>query len=123
MLKKIVLVFFILITINTYVYSSTETVDTAQIINEQSQALDIPSFLNESESYIKSAFPDMDMSSMFNSAITGKIDNKTIWSSILNLFAKEIVSAIKLLAGILVIVVLHSIIKSISDGLENKGVS
>lgn len=42
---------------------------------------------------------------------------------LVNLFGKEIKSTIKILGSILIIIIIHSILKSISDGLENKSIS
>ena len=55
--------------------------------------------------------------------IKGNIDNKTIGKKILNIFFKEAADAIKSLSTIIVVIIISSIFKSISDGLENKGVA
>jgi len=60
---------------------------------------------------------------MLNSAIKGKIDNKTIYKKIINLLGKEVKTGIKSLVSILIIIVIHSILKSISENLQNDNVS
>ena len=79
-------------------------------------------FVKEANKFTKDIFSDTDMGDVLNSAISGKIDNKKIFFSVWNLFGKEFTSCITGIASIIVIIVIHSIIKSISDGLENKGI-
>ncbi len=63
------------------------------------------------------------MGELFSAAITGNIDNSTIAKSIVGIVGKEILDCITVLGSIIVIIVIHSILKSISEGLENKSVS
>ena len=63
------------------------------------------------------------MGELLNSAISGKVDNRKIFLSVWNLFGKEFTSCITGASTIIVIIVIHSIIKAISDGLENKSIS
>ena len=60
---------------------------------------------------------------MLNSAIKGEIDNSSFFSGIGKLLGTEVKEAITVLGSILVIIVIHSILKSISENLENKAVS
>ena len=57
---------------------------------------------------------------MFNSAITGNINNKTIINDILKILGKEIVGSVAVIGSIILIIIIHSIFKSLSEGLENK---
>ena len=66
---------------------------------------------------------DIDIGELLQSAISGNINNDTFFKKIVNLFGKEIKSTIKILGSILIIIIIHSILKSISDGLENKSIS
>ena len=93
------------------------------IIESQKESLDMQGFVKEANKFTKDIFSDTDMGDVLNSAISGKIDNKKIFFSVWNLFGKEFTSCITGIASIIVIIVIHSIIKSISDGLENKGIS
>lgn len=85
--------------------------------------LNISDFINEAQNYTEESFPNLDINELLNSAISGKVDNKSIYSSIFLLLGKEIVSVLRILATVLLIVVIHSLLKSISDNLENNGVS
>lgn len=60
---------------------------------------------------------------MFNSAITGNINNKTIINDILKILGKEIVGSVAVIGSIILIIIIHSIFKSLSEGLENKTIS
>lgn len=117
MLKKIILIFFLFISI------SNTSIATEEIISEQMEILNIPKFLNESEKYTKDAFPNLDIDSILNSAIGGKIDNTNLYSGIFSIFGKEITNVLKTLGTIILIIVIHSLLKSFSENLGNAEVS
>lgn len=85
--------------------------------------LNIPDFINKSEDYTKENFPNLDINELLQSAISGKVNNKTIYSSILSLFGKEVISTLRILANVLLIIVIHSLLKSVSENMGNGGVS
>lgn len=60
---------------------------------------------------------------MLNCAIKGQVDNKKVLSKFYGLFGKEFKTTLATLSSILVIVVIHSILKSISESLENDNIS
>ena len=123
-MKKIIIVLIILLVcIPNVVHATNETVSEENIIESQQETLGINSFIDEADKYTKNIYKDIDMGELFSSAITGNIDNETIIKSILNNLGGEVIDAITILVSILVIIVIHSILKSVSDGLENKGVS
>ena len=123
-MKKIIIVLIILlIFIPNVARATNETVSEENIIESQQETLGINSFIDEADKYTKNIYKDIDMGELFSSAITGNIDNETIIKSILNNLGGEVIDAITILVSILVIIVIHSILKSVSDGLENKGVS
>lgn len=114
MIKRIIFTFIlILMFINQYTYATEE------IVSSQIDALNLSSFIKESENYTKEAYPDIDLNEFLNSAIKGNIDNKLIFKGILSLFGDEIVSAVSLIATILVVIVIHSLLKSFTDNLNN----
>lgn len=106
-------------------FASTEIndVSNSDIIDSQMESLNISGFINEADEYTKDVFSNTDMGELLNSAISGQVDNKEIMLSIWNLFGKEFTSSATAIGSIIVIIVIHSIIKSISDGFENKSVS
>ncbi len=94
-----------------------------EVIESQQDLLGISSFLQEADKYTSSTYEDIDMSELFTSALTGKIDNEKIFRSIGGLFGKEVISAVTVLGSIVVIIIIHSILKSISEDLENKSIA
>ena len=120
----IVLIWFALLQSATYAETSEEsTVDMNEILQSQQDSLNISSFLKEANKYTESIYEDIDISELFTSALTGKIDNEKLFKSITGLFGKEILSSITVLGSIIIIIIIHSILKSVSDGLENKSIS
>ena len=99
------------------------SISTDEIIESQQEMLDIDSFIEEADKYTENVYEDLDMNEIFSSAWSGNIENSGIIKSILYLIGGEILDAIKILASILVIIVIHSILKNISEGLENKGIA
>ena len=51
------------------------------------------------------------------------MDNETLLKAFSKMIGKEVVSCINILGSIVIIIVIHSILKSISEGLENKSIS
>lgn len=125
-MKKIILIIIILITIFTPTANAEETnttdVDTDAILESQSETLGISSFIEEADKYKSDEF-DFDVGELITGAIKGEIDNQTIGQQILNLLFSQVGEAIKSIGIILVIVVISSILKSISDDLENKSIA
>jgi len=96
---------------------------TEEILEEQKQNFGISDFLKEAQQYSGEFLKDVNISEMLNNAIMGQVDNSTIYKKVLNIFGTEIKNSITILISILVIVVIHSILKSISDNLENANVA
>lgn len=120
-MKKIIICSLIIFFINCF-YTSNAT-NNMEIIESQKDTLNISSFIKEANDYTKDVFSDMEVSEILNSAITGEVENEKIIRNIWKLFGKEIVNSIASIGSIIVIIIVHSIIKSISDGLENKSIS
>lgn len=112
------IIFVIIITTNLV---QAEEID--NIMKTQEDSLGITDFIQESNSYTSDVFNDMDLNEIFNSAISGSVDNKKIVKNICKIFGQEIQNAISIFASILVIVVINSILNCITEGLENKSVS
>lgn len=120
-MKKIVMIItFIAVLISSNI-SYADTQD--ELLKSQQDSLNISSFLKEVEKYTNSIYEDINVKDMFNLALTGKIDNEKLFKSILNILGKEVIGSVKILGSIIVIIVIHSILKSISEGLENKSIS
>lgn len=117
--KKIVLSFFLIFFFLSTVVCATDTA----VLETQKETLNIASFIKEANKYSKEIFPDIDANNLLNSALRGEIDNKTIFWNIVSLFGKELIIALQTLVSILIIVVITSILKAISENLENKGIA
>ena len=94
-----------------------------ELINSQAESLGISSFIKEANKYTENYEGDIDTKELLNSAITGKIENEKLFQGLINILGKEVISCIQIIGSILVIIVIHSILNSISEGLENKGVA
>ncbi len=123
MKNKILVLVVLLLMLFTNISNASDELSQEEIMESQQESLNIDDFIEEADKYTQDIYSDIDMSELFSSAITGTIDNETIFRSILNILGDEVLDAISVLGSILVIIVIHSILKSLSDGLENKGVA
>ena len=127
-MKKTYIIIFILIVIlllpnYTNANNETEEISSEEIISSQKETLNISKFLEEAKKYTIDSFEDLNYEELLSSAIKGKIDNEALAKGILNTIGKETINSIKTIASIMVVIIIHSILKSFSDGLENKEIS
>ena len=115
-------ILIIVIIISKASISYCSNVDENTIISQQ-ESFGINSFIENSKKYTGEFFEDIDISDILNSAIKGEIDNSTIYKKILNLLGTEVQTGIRSLLSILVIIIIHSILKLISESLENDNIS
>lgn len=99
-----------------------EAISTETILKSQSDTLGISSFIEEANKYKNDDF-DIDIGKTISSAIKGDIDNEKLGKSILSILFSQTREAISSIGSIIVIIVISSVLKSISDDLENKGIS
>lgn len=121
--KKIILLLIIVTSIilkATISYCSDIDENT---IESQQESFGINSFIENSKKYTGEFFEDIDISRILSSAIKGEIDNSTIYKKILSLLGTEVQTGIKSLISILAIIIIHSVLKSISESLENDNIS
>ena len=111
---------FLIIVLNA---KPTYCEDSEEILENQQESFGISSFIEKSKKYSNDIFENIDISKIFNSAIKGDVDNKFLYKQITKIIGKEVQSSLKGLVSILIIVVIHSILKSISDSLENENIS
>ena len=121
-MKKIFIMTILFLIFIPSICTATETTS-QDVLQSQQEELNISSFIKEAQKYTQNTFKDIDVNELFTSAITGKIDNDTIIKSIVSLVGKEVLNCATVLGSILVIIIIHSILKSISEGLENKNVA
>lgn len=115
----------LLIAIITYIYPTVSKAETnaESILSSQSDSLGISTFLSDSEKYTKDTFGDVDISELFTKSITGNIDNSTIINIVFSLLGENIKTALTTIASVMVVVIIHSILKAISENLGNENVS
>ena len=119
-MKKIILIFILVLTLlPNKVFAQTEE----EIMSTTQEKFNISGFIKQAEEYIGESFGEIDLGEVLNQAIQGNIDNKTLSKKLLNLLGEEISSSLKILISILVIIVIHGILKSITDNLESTSIS
>lgn len=118
-MKKVILLLLLILLIPVPAFAETEE----EIMETTREKFNITQFIKEAEAYTGDFLEDMDLTEMLNQAIQGNIDNQTIYKKVLKLLGKEVNSSLKILISILVIIVIHGILKSITDSLENSNIS
>ena len=91
---KVIFLFLILMLmpINISSYATQE-----EILQSQSETLNIKEFVSNANKYTKDVFEGVDAGTLLNEAISGKIDNKTIFTKILSLFGEEVKDTLKII--------------------------
>lgn len=117
-LNVIVLFFVIIMLVVPKCYASTE-----ETLKEQEEEFGIQNFLKNSKEYMGEFFEDIDVNTLFQDAMKGEVDNGSLAKRFLNLLGKEFATSIKAIGSILAIIVIHSVLKSISESLENDNIS
>lgn len=119
-MKKIIII--IILTIITMNLSNSKTMAAEGIENnleeEQSQ-YGIPDFLNQSKKYTD----DFDISSIFKDGLSGKFDNNKIIKLLLSRLGDNLKQSLLTMSGIIIIVIINSVLKAISENLGNNSVS
>ena len=114
----ILMIFFINIPIS---YSIDE--DTTETIESQQEEFGISDFIKGAQEYSGEFFEGIDVNDILQNAIKGEVDNTTILKRVLNLLGQEFIESLKGIGSILVIILVHSLLKSISESLENDNIS
>ena len=126
-MKKIILKIFLLTLLCivipcTLVFAEDDTITST--IEEQKEEFGIQDFINNSKQYLTGEFfNNVDIGQVLNEAIEGDVDNNSILKAILSMFGSQFISSIKAIVSILAIIVIHSLLKSISESLENEGIA
>lgn len=118
MKNKFLIIFICTFFIHTYTYAVTN-----DVLEEQKENFRISDFIKEAEKYSGDFFDDTSISEIFNSAINGKVENNYILTKIISLFGKETIGEIQTLSKIMIIIIIHSVLKSISDDLNSRNTS
>ena len=120
------IVFIITIIIIIYLnfnYSYMEDMEKFNILEEQELQFNIKGFLDKSKEYSRDIFEGNEIEEVFKNVVKGKVENRTIIKKITDIFFKEIKDNFINVATIFSIIIIHSILKTISDGLENSEIS
>lgn len=120
-MKKLITIFAILICIFGTSISIADTED--EVINSQMDSFNISNFIDEANKYSNNILKDIDIHELLNNAIKGEVDTNQLLKNIFPLLGTEIKEALKVMGSILIIVLIHSVLKSISDNLNNKSVA
>lgn len=120
-MKKLITIFAILICIFSTSISIADTED--EVINSQMDSFNISNFIDEANKYSNDILKDIDIQELLNNAIKGELDTNQLLKNIFPLLGTEIKESLKVMGSILIIVLIHSVLKSISDNLNNKSVA
>ena len=101
----------------------SSTSEQESVLSSQTDALGISTFLSDSEKYTKDTYGDINLTEIFTNSLSGKIDNNTIMNVLFALIGENVKTALASIASVLVIVIIHSILKAISENLGNENVS
>lgn len=119
MKRVICLIIIILIYTTNISFADTEE----DVINSQMGSFNISNFINEANKYTEDVLKDIDIGDLLNDAIKGEINNNELLKKIFPVLGDEIKQAIKVMVSIIIIVLIHSVFKSITDNLKNESVS
>lgn len=126
-MKKIIILLFLTFVIIfpniSFAENTSEELTHEEIITSQKSSLNIGKFLEEAKKYTADTFEDLDYDELLSSAMNGNINNSSLAKGIINIIGKETLGSIRTIASIIIVIIIHSILKSISDGLENKEIS
>lgn len=103
--------------------SDTKDESNKETMLEQQEEFGVGEFIDSAKEYTNDFFNEDELNNFFNSAVKGEVDNSSIFKKILSLLGQEFVDSIKAVGSILVIIVIHSILKAISESLENESIS
>lgn len=116
-LIKFISFFLCLFFISNVAFANDDVPST--ILESQKESLGISDFINEVEKYTNDVFENVNLNDILNQSLTGKIEKKGILSSFNRLLGAQVKDCLNSMATILIVVIIHSIFKSICDGLQN----
>lgn len=90
-IRIILTIFLLIISISNISLGTQE-----EILESQSETLNIKKFVTEANKYTKDTFQEIDVNDLMNDAIKGNINNKNLITKILGLFGKEIGQTLKI---------------------------
>ena len=121
-MKKVIYINILIIIILNLI-SPVSIADTSETLQEQQKEFGINDFIEEANKYSGEFLEDININDILSSAISGKVDNQKIFNKIAKLLGKETINGLTALGSILAIIVIHTILKSISESLENDNIA
>lgn len=118
-MKKIICIFVLIL----ICFTPISKADNEETMKEQQEEFGITDFIKSAQEYTGEFFEEMDISTILDSALKGEVDNTSLGKRIFNLLGKEVVNGVRSILIILVIVMIHSILKSVSESLENENIA
>lgn len=120
--KRIIIILILYFIFLSFFYKVNAEENYDEILKSQYDSIGISSFIDEANKYKDDDF-EIDISNAISSAIKGNVDNKSIGNKILSIFFGEIKNSITIIGSIIVVILISSVFKSISESLENEGVA
>lgn len=117
-MKKILVILFVLISVNVSIFATD-----VNVLESQQQSLGISDFISTSKKYTNGTLDGIDLNNVFEDAITGRIGNTNFFNNLLNILGRETKTAVSNIGIIMIVIIIHSILVTISDSLGNKSVS
>lgn len=118
-MKRVINIFIIIL----ICLSPVSNADNAETLKEQQEEFGITDFIQDAQEYSGEFFEETDIDTILKNALKGEVDNSSLGKRILSLLGKEVLSGIRAVLTILVIVMIHSILKSVSESLENENIA
>ena len=117
-MKKIGILLLLLVLPCLTIYADEE-----DILKSQQETLGISDFISSSQKYMKENLGETNLQNILKDAITGRIGNTNLGNQFLNILGRETKTAISNIGIILIIVIIHSILVTISENIGNNSVS
>lgn len=102
-----------------YENNNNNTNDYINIIEEQKKSLGISEFIKEASEYTE----NINVNDIFKSSLSGNFNNNNFFKLILNLFGKNLKEALSAVSSVIIVIIINSILKSVSENLGNDSVS
>lgn len=118
-MKRVINIFIIIL----ICLSPVSKADNEETLKEQQEEFGITNFIQDAQEYSGEFFEETDIDTILKNALKGEVDNSSLGKKILSLLGKEVLSGIRAVLTILVIVMIHSILKSVSESLENENIA
>lgn len=123
--KKFLIIILLVLTISfvNQFFINIVIANEEETLAEQKEEFGIENFIQNSKKYSADFFEDDDIGKILDDAIKGEVDNNTIFKKILSLLGTEVQASITGMLSIIAIIIIHSVLKAISDNLENNNIS